>query len=56
MPLALEDTPDILTQVGLGKVDEAVPYQQQRAVLKLFSKFSGSDAPEQVRQAQHVSW
>lgn len=50
MPLALTDEPDILTQVGLGRMDEIIPHQQQRAVLKLFSKFSGMDAPEQVHR------
>ena len=48
LPLALADTPDILTEVGLGKIDEVVQHQQQRAVLKLFTKFSGVDAPEQA--------
>ncbi len=48
MSLALSDEPDVLTRVGLGKVDEVVPHPQQRAVLKLFTKFSGMDAPEQV--------
>ena len=48
IPLALGEKPDVLTEAGLGNIDEVVQPQQQRAVLKLFVKFSGADAPEQA--------
>ena len=48
IPLALGEKPDVLTEAGLGNIDEVVQPQQQRAVLKLFMKFSGADAPEQA--------
>jgi len=48
LPFGLSEEPDIITSVGLGKIDESVPHQQQRAVSKLFMKFSGMDAPEQA--------
>jgi hypothetical protein len=55
MPFALSDEPDVLTKVGLGKVDEIIPHPQQRAVLKLFTKFSGMDAPEQVTAGESLA-
>lgn len=48
LPLALLETPDVLTQVGLGPMKEVLSLQQERAVLKLFVKFSGMDAPEEA--------
>ena len=48
LPLALTNTPDVLSEVGLGNIDDALSYQQQRAVLKLFMKFSGQDVPEEA--------
>ena len=48
-PFAMAETPkDVLSQVGLGNIDQVIPHHQQRAVQKLFVKFSGLDAPEQA--------
>ena len=44
----MAETPDVLSQVGLGNIDQVIPHHQQRAVQKLFVKFSGLDAPEQA--------
>lgn len=45
LPFALTERPDVLSEVGLGNLEANLEGHHQRVLLKLFTKFSGSEAP-----------